>query len=1614
MKKMQYKKVISILLILAMLISVIPYGITSITAFAADYTSDNAYFHDQGGIYMTPLEPTANDKVTIRFRAPKDKAQSVQIYTTDIYGTALNNYTMSKTTAVGNSEFDYYEYVLPATSQRYRYYFRMKVSGFSYKYYSTLGVSASKPSNAQFYFSVWPNFKTPDWSKGAYWYSLVPTAFYNGNTLNDIGGEVADLVSSNQGGLYHAAFYGGDIAGVSQKLSYIEDLGCTGIYMNPLWPSLSSVGYGIHDTYMIDPQFGTEEELASLIDQIHNSDMRFMMDVVIHSVLDKNMWFNTYRKYPTVGAYQSQSSPYYDLFHFNSWPNDPTKFFASFVLDYKNELTRKLIFKDSDSYLKRYLAEPYNVDAYRFDAGAHLYGTNMSLNEVTQMITSELKSVYPNKLLVCENYTDDSNSYDHLNNGWDTTWNTPMLFALRNFAQRAMTPSKLKENSAAHIRSWPRSMGLSMYVPITTHDTARLQNTADDAGMRAARLFQMTYLGSPSLYYGDETDAYDSYASSTVPFDWNENNWNMDTYSFVKTLGQLRNEYTALKTGVVKYGDVDNNKGFMSYARWDDEGTVVTLLNTSKNTQTMTVDVKQFEVFDGETLTDYFTGQKYTVIDGMVTVDVVSGGTLLVSGDANVEYMSNIGKNNTTTANGDYCDDFTGGLNSTDFAVSGNYTVVNDAFKTNSKKTTYLTLAPKNDWTLKTSFTANLNANQYAGIAATGENNDAVFAGRLNQNGKQEIILARISNGIITIYDSVQDTRPDAELTIQLQRTGNYFTASYKYNDEYIWNTFDGRIFGSYFSEKIGLYSIGKAEFDYVTLGNKIDGGESLCTPINKNSDVNVDFADGKASMTMVSWTMNGGAWDYTVGGLSKTDNTQGYFVASNVFEDFRSEVTVSAPEGSNKTGIVFGAETIPTTSKGYYLALNNSGVLTLYKDGNTVLATANVALDQNSRVKLILERVKDRIVVYAGLDMTPAINVVDSTYRSGKFAFTSSGAAYFGNYSVFSTDDIWTEISDTYINGGRISYASDSVTLKGSSGIDVALSRKGVGYTEFYAGAKLSVNGNSDLVSGIALMGREGVSPFNKGVVVGVNNRGVVILKDGVVVKEKACSLSYNNITLAVSYKNGVLNVFVNNILTPVISCEIPFNGGTVSLVSRSADTIFSDFSVEDITNIDVNNSLAFYETALSSQIINFLSGATVTTNANYITVTGSGYSKNISNTSISLATEYVQFTNGCEAKGQTTEIKGTLLKGSTSVSGNNKIYNSPVITFRKVKSGSEEGYLKIRMMQGGGMYLVYGTDFVSGGSHFELFTYDNGTYNRNDSIDNEFRIISDSKTVSMWLNGVLVINNYNYSSSFEDVSPAAAVGFHQCYSTISEFTHNTVIGNIVVLSDSVDLSVSNTNAQTGEKVTVTKTSSVESGSFNAIYRFGNEINGITLSRDGFRKDESSVNKYSFLMPEFQTPVIITAVSNSINESSIEILGAQYKIENGVASIRFGTRFVYDVVNNKFTVNGAQYTLKDSGTLITSITALNKINGSPEELMQIDAYSLWGEKAYNLVNVKRTKYYDYCNEYIDFTAVLTNIPESKFDKVYAARGYVVGVDTNGNCKTFYTDIMYRSVNDLK
>lgn len=107
---------------------------------------------------------------------------------------------------------------------------------------------------------------------------------------------------------------GGTIKGITKHLNYIKNLGCTALWLSPVFENNpeSYHGYDIIDFTRIDPRFGTKEDLAELVDEAHKRDMRVILDVVLHHA--GNVW-----SYPEGYDYY-----YYDgaIFPFGDWRYD--------------------------------------------------------------------------------------------------------------------------------------------------------------------------------------------------------------------------------------------------------------------------------------------------------------------------------------------------------------------------------------------------------------------------------------------------------------------------------------------------------------------------------------------------------------------------------------------------------------------------------------------------------------------------------------------------------------------------------------------------------------------------------------------------------------------------------------------------------------------------------------------------------------------------------------------------------------------------------------------------------------------------------------------------------------------------------------------------------------------------------------------------------------------------------------------------------------------------------------------------------------------------------------------------------------------------------------------
>lgn len=132
-----------------------------------------------------------------------------------------------------------------------------------------------------------------------------------------------DINIAGADGIYRADdFYGGNLQGIISKLPYLEELGITMLYLSPVFESMSNHRYDTGDYSKIDRLLGDEKDFKELIDKAKERGMGVMLDGVFNHTGADSLYFNKFNRYPTLGAYQSKQSPYYDWFTFNNFPDD--------------------------------------------------------------------------------------------------------------------------------------------------------------------------------------------------------------------------------------------------------------------------------------------------------------------------------------------------------------------------------------------------------------------------------------------------------------------------------------------------------------------------------------------------------------------------------------------------------------------------------------------------------------------------------------------------------------------------------------------------------------------------------------------------------------------------------------------------------------------------------------------------------------------------------------------------------------------------------------------------------------------------------------------------------------------------------------------------------------------------------------------------------------------------------------------------------------------------------------------------------------------------------------------------------------------------------------------
>ena len=241
--------------------------------------------------------------------------------------------------------------------------------------------------NRDTHFKLAPAHQPPLWVHEQRFYQIFPDRFCNGD--ESLTPHSGDYQLRNKGPIQRqpwgspppkdfaqGQFYGGDLPGISQQLDYLQALGVSALYLNPVFTSPSNHGYDIEDYLQVAPRLGGNAALAELCAALHERGMKILLDAVFNHVSDTHPWFNRWGSQANPdGAAQTADSPYRHYFNWDgdgqavTWMNVGT----IPVLDLGLPVLQDYFWAGDNSVARHYLRPPYQIDGWRVDV-IHMMG----------------------------------------------------------------------------------------------------------------------------------------------------------------------------------------------------------------------------------------------------------------------------------------------------------------------------------------------------------------------------------------------------------------------------------------------------------------------------------------------------------------------------------------------------------------------------------------------------------------------------------------------------------------------------------------------------------------------------------------------------------------------------------------------------------------------------------------------------------------------------------------------------------------------------------------------------------------------------------------------------------------------------------------------------------------------------------------------------------------------------------------------------------------------------------------------------------------------------------------------------------------------------------------
>ncbi|MGI6153543.1 MAG: glycoside hydrolase family 13 protein [Christensenellaceae bacterium] len=575
------------------------------------------------------------------------------------------------------------------------YWFVIKIDGNNKIYY---GADTDRASGVgMVYWSTPPAFQmtihdkeftTPNWLKNSIIYQIFPDRFARGNEEKmkkgiqyheNMGRKVVFHENWNEPPMYKAPsgmsayypcdYYGGDIQGIIDNLDYLQGMGITLIYLNPIFEAASNHRYNVSDYLKVDPILGDMDDYEQLVHEASQRGIKILLDGVFSHTGDDSVYFNKYGKYDSLGAYQSKESPYYNWYMFTNHPDGYKCWWGYSGLPEINEKEQSwldYVAENHDSAIKTWL----NSGA----AGFRLDVVDELPDDTIELFRNEIKDVSQDNILLGEVWENATTAEVHgelrqyaLGRGLDSVTNYPFAHATADFFIGRKDAEHYRNFLIDQNQNYPHEMYYALMNMLSSHDTARIHTVLGtgidpqeldreeqavfvitdqqkEKGTRlqkAAAAIQFTLPGVPCIYYGDETATdglYDPFNRVSFSKDGHP-----ELQEYYKYLGGIRRQHDALRTGkCVFYARGRDLFGILRYClgqkdAFDNvakDGMFVTLVNRSACKQVFAVDLykeeqlmseqdyKNIKEMEFEKITCLSTGREYRINDGLIEVEL--------------------------------------------------------------------------------------------------------------------------------------------------------------------------------------------------------------------------------------------------------------------------------------------------------------------------------------------------------------------------------------------------------------------------------------------------------------------------------------------------------------------------------------------------------------------------------------------------------------------------------------------------------------------------------------------------------------------------------------------------------------------------------------------------------------------------------------------------------------------------------------------------------------------------------------------------------------------------------------------------------------------------------